>query len=213
MNPYRSFLLAAILSASGILSYSAQPPAESVNVAKEEFGQWSEVVDGMRGRFVIKSSLDSHGFTAVRVYLELGNLTWRPNSGLKFAFNRQRSFEWALKSSDGKLVPRWNGAVPWIFDYVAIDFWISVPADSTLRFPVSDLAYHVLHPSGAVVLNHGVPEPPPWLLEPSIKGPYFLEAKFKGLIKGETASQFIWSGVISIPPVRLPADVTPHVWK
>ena len=146
------------------------------------------------------------------MFLELQNLAEQPVFGMKISVQHQQSFDWELKGPNGESVPRWTGPVPWIFDGGFLGFWISIPAHSTLRFPVTGISYHVLQPSNALVLSQNLPDPP-WHLAQGIKAKYFLSAKFKGVVSGKMPSQFIWSGPLVLPAVPMPSDVKPHIWK
>jgi hypothetical protein len=203
----RRFLLFAILAMSAVAAASAQPSVPP----KENSGQWSEAVDQIRGRLIAEAGLDDHGRTEVRVFLELQNLAELPVFGMKISVQHQQSFDWEVKGPTGESVPRWTGPVPWIFDGGFIPFWISIPARSSLRFPVTAISYNVLQPSNALVLGQNLPGPP-WHLASGGKT-YSLSAKFKGVISGEMPSQFVWSGPLSLPPVAMPSDFKPRIWK
>lgn len=180
----------------------------------EAAGEWSAVVDQMRGRLIAVTGRDTHGATEVKIYLELQNLDAQPDFGKKFSFNRDLSVVWKLSDFRGKPVPDWTGSVPWLFlDYASMSSWISVPGDSTLRFPIGSAGFHVFQPSGASVLSLSLMNTPPWQLAADDREQYYISATFKGLVKGESPSQFIWSSTLSLPPVRLPDNPIPQVWS
>lgn len=106
---------------------------------------------------------------------------------------------------------RWEDGIPGhVVDGGFLGFWISIPSESTLRFPVSKATYYVLQPSGALILSQDL-LPPIWHLAADIRKQYFLKAKFKGLGGEKGPSYENWRGTLSLPPVRLPPDPKPHV--
>jgi hypothetical protein len=158
---------------------------------------------------VAVTGLESQGTTIVRLYLELQTLDAQPYFGEKISFNRDTSLKWSMSDSHGNPVPGWKGPVPWLFDYASITFWISVPGDSMLRFPICSGKYYLLGASRELVFFQGLMNTLPWHLSANRREKYYLSATFKGLEKSNIRSQFIWGSSLSIPPVCLPTDPIP----
>jgi hypothetical protein len=142
------------------------------------------------------------------MFLDLQNLAVQPLWGKKIAFQRELSIALELTDAHGKPVPHWKGGVPWIYDFGSIGFQISVPSESTLRIPMSGLTYNCIQSAGALILDQGLPESPPWHLAQVDREQYFLRATFKGL--GERKE--LWRGTLVLPPVRMPTNPIPQVW-
>jgi hypothetical protein len=193
--------------------FGETPPGDTSVGITETAGNWSGIVDQVRGRLIATTTQDSHGATEVRVYVELQNLDAQPFFGKKISFDRDTSLEWKMTDASGKMVPAWKEGVPWQFEYMSSTFSITVLGDSTLRFPVCTADYCLLEDSHALLFFQGPMNTPPWHI--ASKGPvqYFLGANFRGLEKGEVPTQYIWSGPISLPPMRLPTSIAPMVWS
>ena len=208
--------ITTILCLAVVVSGCSRPTTDSTLPAErashEAAGEWSAVADHLRGRLIANSSLDAQGTTAVRIYLELQNLAAQPFFGKRISFSPEHSLAWELRDSGGNPVAPWKGPVPWIFDFPTIASWISIPGDATLRFPVCSAGYHTFQRPGVLVLYQGLITTRPWLLAQGGKGSYFLSATLRSLIQGKAPSEYVWSGILLLPPVRLPTNPIARVW-
>jgi len=203
------WLAVSVSACSRSTTDNTLPPGRA---SHEAAGDWSVVVDRMRGRLIADTTLDAHGATSVRLYVELQNLAAQPFFGKRIGYSPDLSLAWELRDSAGNSVLPWKGPVPWRFDYAIVSAWISIPGDATLRFPVCSAGYHIFQPGGALVLFQGLIKTPPWLLAHGGRESYFLSAKFTGVVQGKAPSENIWGGTLSLPPVRLPDRPIPQVW-
>lgn len=177
----------------------------------ETVGEWSEVVDGFRGRLVVEPVLSGRGAVAT-VCLELQNLTFSPYLR-KLAFaGHEPGLVCTVRDARQQTLPRWSGGVPWIYDFAQLSYPVTLPARSTLRLRVAGVTYHLLHdqPDGvspgrdAWVLELDAPNRP-WHLVDGDRASYFLGATFTAAVQGEQkANAFAWGGTLQLPPVKLP---------
>ena len=185
------------------------PKGSTSSASDEAVGEWSDVVDHMRGRLVTDTGIDASGATEVGIFIELENLNPNALGRRLVAFARDRSLQWTMTDAHGKAVPEWGGFVPWTIDYFYVNESVTVPAGGRLRFPVCSGTYLNLGegPFGmgppALVFFQG-PGAPLWHLVAGGDESYLLRATFTGMEKSKSDSDFLWSGPLSLPPVALP---------
>src|SRR5215216_961090 len=75
-------------------------------------GAWSDVVDNMRGRLILEPTLDGEGFRSTKVLFEIENL-----GGLRHLAFGPGCFTWKVTNAGKETLPRWNGPLPWIYDF------------------------------------------------------------------------------------------------
>ena len=194
---------AAALAPVAESSKSPASPSSS-----ETAGEWSEIVDHMRGRLVADTGMDVSGATEVGIFIELENLELGSFSRRIVIFARDRSLQWAMTDAHGKAMPGWGRDVPWTIDYFYVNESVSVPAGGRRRFLICSGNYHTLHEgvfgtgAPALVFFQG-PGVPLWHLVAGGDEAYLLRATFKGLEGGRTDFDLYWSGPLSLPPVAL----------
>ena len=122
--------------------------ATALGAAESPQAQWSEIVDGLRGRLVIEYGPDLEGAEIALVYLELQNVS--DSAGIKdLWFDETHQFKWQLQDEKGKQVPR---TYPPASIFTDLGHWMILPFDSTLRFRVSVSGYGII-PNGGVALQ------------------------------------------------------------
>lgn len=88
-------ILTILCLACVTLVFLSRPTAAEISSpgsdSKQESGEWSEVVDQIRGRLVADTILDAQGLDVVRIHLELQNLAVTPRSGKKFVSRAHRA--------------------------------------------------------------------------------------------------------------------------
>jgi hypothetical protein len=175
-------------------------------------GAWSDVVDNMRGRLILEPTLDGEGFRSTKVLFEIENL-----GGLRHLIFTKGAgcFTWKVTNAGKEALPRWNGPLPWIYDFSQMSYQITLPAWATLRLPVSGATYYILRPgplnlsSSSLVLVQDEPNNPWHLTSGSSIESYFLSATFQSASE-VPGDKFWWKGRLSLPPVLLPTDASPR---
>lgn len=165
-------------------------------------GDWSETVNGLRGRLLFGKAETFNGTRLATVYLELQNVS---DVLSPIGIGPNRSLPCAVLDAFNKPVPQ-SGmpADVWSPD----PFWIMLPMDSTLRFRVSVTGYAVPKDAGlSIGLMSGN-----WIIPPATHGDYFLSASFvvaPGAVSVRTKTNIPpdepWYGVLELPKVKIPA--------
>jgi hypothetical protein len=200
----------ALILALGFIRTTTQN-LYSAGVSESE-GDWSESVDGMRGRLVANSKLNAEGATEVDVYVELQNLDAQPSFGKKLNF--KGDMVWALSDGHGNAVPPWTGqSVVAGWSTATVEAWTTVPANSALRFRVCVAGYYLMDGPMALVFFQGLINTPPWHIAPNGHGPYFLSALFKGSEQRIAGAHPTWNSTLNLPPVPLPTGPIHVVWR
>ncbi len=187
-------------------------------------GDWSEVVNEMRGRLVVEPIPYGKDGTLATIYLELQNLAPTPYVRQLMFTRGADCFTWTLANASKETLPRWKGSLPWVYDFSEKRYPLTLPAGATLRVPVSSVSYHILSPqsphiydvpNSTLVLQQDAPNPPWHLISGRSTERYFLSAKFKSALKRDVPnSLFLVRSELSLPPVQLPSDPSPRrlVW-
>ena len=162
--------------------------------ATEETGAWSEAARGLRGRLIAREDKPFHGTRTIAVYLELENVSDVGNQ-MEFFFDPMGSMDSRVVDAAGKELIQ----PPTATDIVSPGpFWLALPNDGSMRFRVSVTGYGVYDNSGTQVqMSSGN-----WLIKPSDKGKYYLEAKFFSK-PPESDKRRAWVGELKLPKVLI----------
>lgn len=200
LHPTAAFTAATVLLAVLVACASVRTPAHDPD---EVVGAWSAPVDAMRARLVGKTLENARGETQYLVYVEFDNVNFAGGRSLMFG---KDEFAWEVRDQTGRSVERWNGPVPWIYDYADITRPITLPGGSRLRVPATGAGYARL-PEGVLVWCQ---YPSPWPLEPGHR--YVIGATFTAPPHHGPDDGTAWSGTLVLPPIPLPTRVTPRVY-
>jgi hypothetical protein len=158
--------------------------------------EWSDPVDGLRGRLVIEYGPDFEGAEIALVYLELQNVS--DSAGIKdLWFDETHQFKWQLQDEKGNPVPR---TYPPMSVFSDLGHWMGLPFDSTLRFRVSVSGYGII-PNGGIALQ--LPSGFFWQVPRKKEGSYYLSATFSSVPAKEERKRS-WKGTLVLPKVMLP---------
>jgi hypothetical protein len=184
---------------ASLTSCAAADPSDPNVATLELSGQWSDVVDHLRGRLVAEPFLDPQGRSSVRIYLELQNLSFQPATGLRLTINKWGDLNWTLVDGHGNALPVYDGPPPYFLDFPTFSYAIILPPDSRLRFFVASGTYDTVAPSSVRVF-YVIGPGRPWLLAHDRSAKYSLGAVFKV----NESSAGLWSGQLTLPRFALP---------
>lgn len=105
----------------------------STSLSSEVVGEWSEIVEHMRGRLVAEFGIDASGATEVGISIELQNFNTGVLGRRIVTLARDRSLHWEMTGAHGKAAPEWAGFVPWTIDFFYVNETVSVPASGRVR--------------------------------------------------------------------------------
>jgi hypothetical protein len=170
----------------------------AVNIrAYTRTGDWSDSVQGLRGRLSVSEDKPFIGTRMIAVYLELENVSDVGNA-IELYFDPTRSIVSRVvdeNSNDVAQPP--NGAS------IALPppFWLAVPWDGSLRFRISVSGYGVYKNSGTQIqMNSGS-----WLIRRGDKRKFFLETT---LVSKPPAGdrRRAWAGELKLPKILISGD-------
>ena len=181
-------------------------PKPAGNETPTAIGEWSETVDGIRGRLVIVPggpNLPTPQSWVTLVYVELEKTT---NSGPRAVYFDPESLQCKLTSADGKAAPQspfggsgGRGGPP--------ASWVTLPYDSLMRLRANPSGYS--SPDGlhiALTNNH-------YLLKTGDPMEYHLSGTLNAAPPADHGRTNAWVGVLKLPPVKLraPAPARPAI--
>ncbi len=161
-------------------------------------GDWSETVNGLRGRLVISG--EGRWIGNVRetvVYLELQNAL-NINGPMEIFYNTVNPLESEVLDSSGKPPPPTPPCALSI--QMPSPYWIVIPYDSTLRFRVSTSGYTFASKQGGVSVGLGGI----WLIPAESRDDYFLSATFAVSPPQGTQHLLAWKGVLRLAKTKIP---------
>jgi hypothetical protein len=198
-----TYSLIVILLGTGQHARSADPPAtgESDTVTRQAVddivtaGDWSDEVDGLRGRLVIAHGrpLDDGKSHETVAYVEL---RYRPDAvgnARKVYFNPNVNRE--LQDAKGQLVPLttrgrgFGGGIP-------VAEWVSLPYDSTMRLRLSPFA----HNERGVCIDVNLDE---WDIKPTDTSDYFVSGTFTSNPPEDPGHADVWRGSLKLRSMRV----------
>jgi hypothetical protein len=160
-------------------------------------GEWSEPVDGVRGRLLFgEEDAKLNGNRIGMIYLELQNVSDNA-SPEEIYFDIRSALKCELLDAGHKVVP------PVLRDRsieTPGSYWIALPHDSSMRFRVSVTGHSCSKNAGLVI---GMMRNP-WVIPADARDDYFFRGAFHvDPPKGERRRP--WQGVLKLPEVRIPA--------
>jgi hypothetical protein len=161
-------------------------------------GDWSEAVNGLRGRLIFTEDAKFNGTRMGVVYLELQNVGDVLNP-LDIYYDIDRTLLCNLLDASNQPVAQ-VGVVADIF--FPLPFWIMLPNDSTLRFRVSVNGYGIPKDGG---LSIGVMSGN-WTIPPASHADYFLSASFTVNPSTDKDHIHAWHGILKLPKVKIPVN-------
>jgi hypothetical protein len=186
------------------------PPRSSFDRDKETSpdpvatGDWSDSVDGLRARLLVRFTGAKETGREVLLYLELQNhsSTITPIS-LFYSADDNCSTTWSLTHHKGTPVAKTPIAIR---RPSMRPFWIVVPFDSTLRLRASNGSSVSRTDKGSTSLL--LPPNEYWLFPKSSQEEYSLSCSFEAKSPPEQSGHSnIWQGKLTIPIVKIPLHV------
>ncbi len=160
-------------------------------------GEWSESVNGLRGRLLFGEDVPSNDARVGVVYLELQNISAAGNN-IQVFYDAAHSLLFELRDPDGKLRKSdglgFRGFIP-------SPCWLVLPKDSTLKFRVNLDGYGTAKDEGLLL---GLPGEA-WIIPSSETNNFFLSATFTVNPPKEHDRAIIWEGTLRLPAVRIPS--------
>lgn len=185
----RSFAAIAIffVSALGVL-------AQGIDDRKFETGEWSDPVNGLRGRLLAAPGDTFNGTRIIDIYLELRNVSDVGNP-MEIYFDQFRSLESSVADADTKPLKQ-----PPVAASIGSPgpFWLAIPWDGTLRFRVSLSGYGIYKDSGTDIPMHSGN----WVIASADKKQYYLSADFTNAPTNDKRRS--WTGTLHLPKVLVP---------
>ncbi len=159
----------------------------------EEIGEWSETVNGIKGRLITGYDSDFNGTKMLAVYLELRNVS---NRSWEIYFDLDKSIESNVVDGVNKPVAEHPAPASIM---AGTPPWLVLPFDSALRFRVSVSGYGVPKNGGTnVQMMSGN-----WVIKPSEEKRYSIEATFRSAPRKMDIGRS-WQGEIELPKVLIP---------
>lgn len=161
-------------------------------------GDWSETVNGLRGRLVSSENVGSNGKGKAVIYLELQNVSDVLNPMEIYIDTSHSPLHFELKDASGMspTLPKGNYATD---EWIPNSFWLHLPMDSTLRFRVSrkgPFSYPNVGLAIAVPGNF-------WIIPNDASKNYFLSASFSINPSFDKDHFHAWKGYFKIPQVKI----------
>ena len=170
--------------------------ANSSYAQKTENEVWSEPVNGIQGRLLIRKGVEVNGTKMVHVYLELRNIL-DVATPIEVYFDPVRSIRSQMVDAAGKSVAQYPSPA----DIESpLPFFLALPFDSMLRFRISVSGYGVPRAAGTNIQLMGGN----WLIRLDDKGEYFLEGTFVSQPTNPRPGQRVWQGTLKLPKVTIP---------
>jgi hypothetical protein len=157
-------------------------------------GEWSESVNGLRGRLLFGEDAPLNGTRVGAVYLELQNISAAGND-IQVFYDTRYSLHFELREPSDK-ARKDNG----FRGFVLPPRWLSLPKDSSLRFRVNLDGYGNPKDAG---LHLGLPGEG-WIIPSSETNDFFLPATFTVNPPKERDRAIIWEGILKLPSVKIP---------
>ena len=164
-------------------------------------GEWSEAVDGLRGRLVVIEGDGDWGRETV-TYLELQRVTtkarlWRDALNVYVDVNLHLKSE--MRDGGGQLVPPEMQGFVGGQDIGPPDaVWVVLPSDCTIRLRLS---LRGTVGKGGVRVGVGHNE---WNLKFNAPGEYAFSGTFAGDPPKDGDHPAAWSGTLKLPPLKIP---------
>jgi hypothetical protein len=158
----------------------------------EETGEWSKLVNGVKGRLIAAYDHDFNGTKLIAIYLELKN----GSRGWDIYYDVDRSIESRVIDADDNVVEKYDAPASII---PSLPPWLVLPFDSTFRFRISVSGYGVPKNAGTnVQMMDGN-----WLVKTGNGKKYFLKARFISKPKPDVPHH-AWEGEMELPKVLIP---------
>jgi hypothetical protein len=169
----------------------------SATLAAESIGEWSQSVEGIRGRLIAREDKPYIGTRFIAIYIELEN-TANVADPIYIFFDPVRAIDNRVIDAAGNTVKQ-PPNVASIMSPAA--HWLAVPWDGRLLFHASVSGYGVYKNSGvAIPMMSGN-----WLIAPGDKRKYYLEATLRSTPPDkDPAHRFAWHGPLKLPRLLLP---------
>jgi hypothetical protein len=165
------------------------------NPIKDE--EWSQPVEGIRGRLVLTRGDTFNGTLQIQVYLELQNVSDIANP---VRILNGHSFTFDLTDSNGKNQPPFCGPVDILMPNDTVG--LVLPYKSTLRFLVSVSGVGIPKDKAAQISVPYESGHTCWIIEGGKTSLYFLSGTFKAT--AEQGGHQIGKIVIALPKVQVP---------
>jgi hypothetical protein len=160
-------------------------------------GDWSEIVGGLRMRFIVSQKQERVDFHRAIVHLEMQNVA---NVINPIEFPSGFSLNCALTNSVGNPPP---SAMCLGSGFVCPPYWIYIPCDSTLKLRVDDMTSWSVGLKGQTGVSMSVGSGC-WLIPDNTTNQYFLTGIFKVDRKRQPEEHVhAWDGTIQLPRVKI----------
>jgi len=178
------------------------PPSKGVS---QNVGEWSNAVDGLRGRLCVQVLGETNAKQDFQVYLDLQNIS--KTGASRDVFFSVDGVVWTLTDEAGRSAEEVPVSLIAPFD---IGAWMTLPAGSTKRWWVSGGSYN-----GGSGLDMRYRS---WIISPDKTKRYFVSALFSDADpkvlnyihptppSALVARNNIWRGKIVLPKVAVPRD-------
>jgi hypothetical protein len=166
-------------------------------VEPDAVGEWSRPTNNIRGRLLfVEHAKLKDGARAGLVYLELQNLG---GSGTIYIYYDaiKAPPRCELRDSTGRIVEQVASGR----DAVPEACWLTLPMNSTLRFPTG--YGPAFGPSGPSLM-FGVGMNQTWVIPVSATNSYFLSGTFTPTSPKDEAREHNWQGTLKLPAVKIP---------
>jgi hypothetical protein len=159
---------------------------------------WSESIDGVQGRLIIKETSIFNETHLLDIFLELRN-TSNIVSPTRVYFDFGRSLRIQAMDSANVLIAKPVDASMSVWDPGA--YWLVLPPDSSLRFRVSVSGFGIPKKGGmAIQVMQGL-----LLIAPNVKQDCYLLATFTSEPDAKMPDEWrAWKGTIKLPKVLIP---------
>lgn len=196
---HKVLLCLALVLGGGLIGCSTASRHSSA-IAQETMtaSDWSDPVNGLRGRLIFGKDEKFNGTRLATIYIELQNVSNVLNP-IEIYYDTGRALPCVLLDVSNQPVAQ--SGMP--ADIISLNaFWIVLPYDSILRFRVSVTGYGIPKDAGlSIGLMSGN-----WIIPPTSHTDHFLSASFVVAPPANTEHIHAWRGVLKLPIVKIPAD-------
>jgi hypothetical protein len=188
---WTSIGLATVLAVCAVRASSRQPQSVAA-------GDWSDPVNGLRGRLVLTPDRQDDR-PQLKLDLELENR--RDSLGpLEIRWDDPPSRNLQLSLEDEAGSPVVDKMIPGGNERHSLAYHLAIPKDATIRIPITERAY-AYQPDGQVWLRPFAFVK--WTL-PTNRSQLYLRGSVRPLPGDEPAPALTWKGSLPLPRVRLP---------
>jgi hypothetical protein len=176
-------------------------PAARTALAIFAAGEWSDAVQGLRGRLLFNEGARINQTRTGVIYLELQNVS-ATGTALEVYYHPLRAFE-RCELSDATGQPLTPPVNPFASITVPPPAWLSIPATFTLchRINQNDEKPH-LNAGLAINIPGRFGKDFYWIIPADAPAAYALSVTFKSVVLPDHNRTNIWEGALKLPPVK-----------